>query len=80
MNCVFEQQFYVVFGNNSPRAAPKDSNTLLDSQLNTSHQHLRVGGCEELPVDEARYQDETHRHSTEDQATPSVGTKMTQFT
>jgi len=32
---------------------------------------LRVGGCEELPVDEARDQDETHGHSTEDQTTPS---------
>ena len=72
MNCVFEQQFHVVFGNNSPRTAPKDSNTLLDSQLNASHQHMRIRGSEELPVDEAGDQDETHGHSTEDQTTPSV--------
>ena len=65
--------FYVVFGNNSPRAAPKASDTLLDPQLDAPHQHMRGRGCEQLPVDEAGDQDETHRHSKEDQTTPSVG-------
>ena len=82
------------------RAAPKVSDTLLDSQLDKQminddvveckceddlshldapHQHQRGGGSEELPVDEAGDQEETHRYSAGNPTAPSVGENMKQF-
>ena len=37
------------------------------------HLHHRGGGSEELAVDEARDENESDRHSTENPTTPSVG-------
>ena len=60
------------FGHSLPlRVVPKASNTLLDSQLDAPHQHMRVRGGEELPVDEPGDQEKTHRYSADNPTTSS---------
>ena len=67
---VLDSQLNANYDNNDDGHGNDDA-----SYLNAPHQHMRIRGGEELPVDQAGDQNESHGHSAEDQAIPSVGKK-----